>query len=89
MKHALAFVACAALVGCSNNPPASPASYPPVADLTCPAEPEIAAMLASDPTGLSFDIAVRAAGEQCRSALRRVCEWHKARGATVDCDRGR
>lgn len=38
-------------------------------------------MLASDPTGLSFDMAVMKAGEQCRRALARVCRWHKKMGA--------
>jgi hypothetical protein len=44
-------------------------------------------MLASDPSGVTFDAAVRAAGQQCRDALRRVCQWHKDRGANVDCDK--
>lgn len=26
------------------------------------------------------------AGRSCRDALRRVCQWHKDRGAKVDCD---
>jgi hypothetical protein len=45
-------------------------------------EPDIAAMLAADPTGLTFDVAVREAGQACRDALARVCQWHKDRGAT-------
>ncbi len=70
--------------GC-NNPPAPSASHPPIVDLACPGEPEIAALLAADPSGLSFDVAVRAAGQQCRDALARVCRWHKERGAEVNC----
>lgn len=42
-------------------------------------------MLAADPTGLQFDMAVRAAGEACRQSLARVCRWHKERGAAVTC----
>lgn len=70
-----------------SNPPASPASAPPPADLTCPAEPDIAAMLAVDPSGVNFDAAVRDAGQRCRDALRRVCLWHHERGLAIDCDR--
>jgi hypothetical protein len=44
-------------------------------------------MLSSDPSGVSFDAAVRAAGQQCRDALHRVCQWHKDRGAKLDCDK--
>jgi hypothetical protein len=62
-------------------------SSPPALDLVCPAEPDIAVALLSDPSGLSWDIAVREAGQACRDALHRVCEWHKARGAVVDCDK--
>jgi hypothetical protein len=67
-----------------SNPPAAPASHPPIADLSCPSEPDVTAMLAQDPTGLSFDMAVRQAGEACRAALKRVCLWHRERGAQVD-----
>lgn len=42
-------------------------------------------MLAADPTGLMFDVAVRAAGAACRDALARVCRWHKERGAELVC----
>lgn len=68
-----------------NNPPAPKASHPPLVDLRCPAEPDVAAMLARDPTGLEFDMAVRQAGEACRQSLARVCRWHRERGAEVDC----
>lgn len=64
-----------------NKPPVVSISHPPSADLLCPAEPDIAALMAADPTGLQFDIAVRAAGQACRDALARVCQWHKDRGA--------
>jgi hypothetical protein len=70
-----------------NRTHAEPASSPPIADLVCPAEPDIAASLVTDPSGLLFDIGTRAAGEACRDALHRVCEWHKARGVSVDCDK--
>lgn len=70
--------------GCSR-PPAPASSHPPTVDLNCPAEPDIEAMLASDPSGLTFDMAVRTAGQQCRDALARVCRWHKERGAKVTC----
>ena len=70
--------------GC-NNPPAPAASHPPIADLTCPAEPAIDALLAADPSGVLFDAAVREAGQACRDALARVCRWHKERGADVTC----
>ena len=69
-----------------NNPPAPQTSpSPPARDLTCPSEPDAAALLALDPTGLQFDIAVRAAGEECRRALARVCRWHKKMGADISC----
>lgn len=70
---------------CSNAPRPQAVSSPPAADLTCPSEPDVAAMLVADPTGLQFDMAVRAAGESCRQALARVCRWHKERGAAVNC----
>ncbi len=68
-----------------SKPPELVVSHPPIVDLSCPAEPDVVAMLADDPSGLSFDIAVREAGASCRAALLRVCSWHKARGAAVDC----
>lgn len=42
-------------------------------------------MLAADPSGLTFDKAVREAGEDCRRALARVCRWHKRQGMQIDC----
>jgi hypothetical protein len=69
----------------SNNPPAAIASHPPIADLTCPDEPDVVAMLAADPSGVTFDAAVRKAGQDCRDALARVCRWHKERGDAVTC----
>jgi hypothetical protein len=71
-----------------NNPPAAIASHPPTADLVCPDEPEVEAALASDPSGVAFDAAVRKAGQDCRDALARVCRWHKERGAVVTCPEG-
>jgi hypothetical protein len=68
-----------------NNPPAPAVSRPPIVDLNCPAEPDIVAALAEDPSGLLFDVAVRAAGQACRDALARVCRWHKERGSDVTC----
>jgi hypothetical protein len=88
MKHFMKVATPALLimsVSACNNPPALAISHPPIVDLTCPAEPDVAAMLAQDPSGLAFDVAVRAAGEQCRAALIRVCNWHKERGADVGC----
>jgi hypothetical protein len=70
--------------GCNKEPVAT-ISHPPTADLNCPAEPEIEAMLAADPSGVTFDAAVRKAGQDCRDALARVCRWHKERGADVNC----
>lgn len=75
---------CAALASC-NNPPAPAASHPPIVDLNCPAEPAIEAMLELDPSGVTFDAAVREAGQACRDTLARVCRWHKERGAKVNC----
>lgn len=69
----------------ANSPHAETVSSPPAADLVCPAEPDIAAALLTDPSGLSWDIAVREAGESCRQALARVCRWHQQRGAEVSC----
>lgn len=69
----------------SNRPPATAASHPPTADLVCPGEPDIVAMLEADPSGVTFDAAVRKAGQDCRDALARVCRWHKERGAAVTC----
>lgn len=68
-----------------SKPPVATASHPPLADLTCPAEPDVMKMLAADPSGLAFDVAVREAGEGCRSALLRVCRWHQERGARLTC----
>lgn len=68
-----------------NRPPVASASHPPTADLACPGEPDVAVMLEADPTGLTFDAAVRKAGQDCRDALARVCRWHKERGAAVSC----
>jgi hypothetical protein len=42
-------------------------------------------MLAADPSGVTFDAAVREAGQACRDALARVCRWHRERGAEVTC----
>lgn len=72
-----------------NRPPVATASSPPLADLTCPAEPDVVKMLVADPSGLAFDVAVREAGEGCRSALLRVCRWHQERGAKVTCSSDR
>jgi hypothetical protein len=41
--------------------------------------------MAADPTGLSWDKAVREAGQACRDALARVCRWHVERGADAAC----
>jgi hypothetical protein len=60
-------------------------SHPPTVDLNCPAEPDVVALLRSDPTGVAFDAAVRQAGQDCRDALARVCRWHKQRGLDVTC----
>jgi hypothetical protein len=81
MKAAILALLITSACACSNQRVAS-VSHPPSADLTCPLEPDIAAMLAADPTGLTFDVAVREAGQACRDALARVCQWHKDRGAT-------
>jgi hypothetical protein len=88
MKHAalvpiLALLITSACAG--NKPPAAPASHPSIADLTCPDEPDIIALLAADASGLQFDKSVREAGQACRDALARVCRWHKDRGADVTC----
>ena len=72
------------MTACENNRPrAASISHPPSADLACPAEPDIEALLIADPSGLAFDIAVREAGQSCRDALARVCQWHKDRGANL------
>lgn len=68
-----------------SSPPASVASHPPSVDLNCPAEPDVVEALAADPSGLAFDVAVRAAGQACRDANARLCRWHKERGAEVIC----
>jgi hypothetical protein len=44
-------------------------------------------MLAADPSGVTFDAAVRSAGQQCRDALHRICMWHRERGMVIDCDK--
>ncbi len=69
--------------GSSNRPAAIGA--PPAVDMACPAEPDVVEMLKADPSGLTFDMAVREAGEGCRQNLARVCRWHKERGADVAC----
>jgi hypothetical protein len=88
MKHAALAVIPALLItsACeSSRPRAASASHPPIADLTCPDEPDVVAALAADPSGVTFDVAVRKAGQDCRDALARVCRWHKERGADVTC----
>jgi acetyl esterase/lipase len=68
-----------------SSPHVALASHPPSVDLTCPDEPLIDAMLVADPSGVTFDAAVRKAGQDCRDALARVCRWHQERGAVVIC----
>lgn len=74
---------------CANNSShVALVSHPPTVDLVCPDEPDVVAALATDPSGLAFDVAVRKAGQDCRDALARVCRWHKERGAAVTCPEG-
>jgi hypothetical protein len=84
LKGAILALLITSASACNKQPVAS-ISHPPAVDLSCPSEPDVAAMLATDPSGLTFDAAVREAGEQCRQALARVCRWHKERGAQVSC----
>jgi hypothetical protein len=58
----------------------------------CPSEPSALSdeQVVADRDGSAeraFDDAVLLAGRACRDSLRRVCEWHKARGAAdLKCD---
>jgi hypothetical protein len=67
--------------------------HPPVSDLVCLIEPAVQSeeTLTVDPAaGLAFDQAVLLAGRDCRDALKRVCGWHKDRGAPIEtCEAGR
>lgn len=70
-------------------------SHPPVDDLTCASEPDApvvppvgagdTAWAAFDQAALAFDRKALLAGRSCRDALGRVCRWHKARGAQLEC----
>ncbi len=87
MKLALtpSLVVALTMTACGSSNPPVQISHPPLVDLTCPGEPDIVVSLMADPSGLAFDIATRSAGESCRAALKRVCAWHKERGAEVIC----
>jgi hypothetical protein len=88
LARTLTIAALLTMTACgSNKQPVATISHPPTADLTCPGEPEIDAMLAADPSGLLFDVAVRSAGQACRDAVARLCRWHKERGLDVTCPR--
>jgi hypothetical protein len=84
----LASASCAA----NRMPAPTAASHPPAIDLTCQAEPLALSddQVIADADGSAehaFDDAVLLAGRSCRDALRRVCEWHKARGdKDLKCD---
>lgn len=90
-----------ALAACAHSklPAPTEASHPPALDLTCSAEPpalsdeqvfgdeESARAGLGHPNEEAFDDAVLIAGRSCRDALRRVCEWHRARGdKALRCD---
>lgn len=66
------------------------ASHPPASDLTCSAEPAALTLaeIDADTFGLldrKFTVDALLAGRSCRDALKRICEWHKARGLVIDC----
>ena len=68
-------------VSACNKPPERVALlHPPVADLTCPAEPAIPAEDAAESAFLAWDQAVLLAGRACRDALARVRSWHVDQG---------
>lgn len=65
-------------------------SHPPASDLTCPAEPAALSdeVVIADVDGVQdaiFSTDVLLSGRACRDALKRACEWHKMRGAEIDC----
>lgn len=85
LKGAIPALLIMTVCACNNPQEPQTSPSPPARDLTCPLEPELAGALAADPTGLGWDMAVRAAGEDCRRALARVCRWHKKMGADISC----
>jgi hypothetical protein len=81
-----------AVSGCNKPPAPSTASSPPAIDLVCPAEPVALTdeQVIADVDGSlerQFELDALIAGRACRDALHRVCEWHKARGSSIDCDK--
>jgi hypothetical protein len=90
-----------ALAACAHNklPAPTEASHPPALDLTCLPEPkaltdeQVLADEQSDKAGLgrpndeAFNDGTLIAGRSCRDALRRACQWHRARGdKALKCD---
>lgn len=55
-------------------------SHPAAIDLSCPAEPDVPDGEMTRALADEFNNASLIAGRACRDALRRVCEWHQARG---------
>lgn len=80
-----------AAYGCNKPPEPQTASHPPAIDLVCPVEPDALTdeQILNDPEGLleaTFNDAVLLAGRACRDALKRSCEWHRDRGAKINCE---
>lgn len=72
--------------GCSKPPVRTVSDHPPVSDLVCliePAVPDEVTLTVDPNAGLNFDKAALLAGRDCRDALKRVCGWHKDRGAQI------
>lgn len=81
--------------GCSSRPERLVVQHPPAKDLfctklpdgtvecPCPDEPDIVTEMQADPSGLTFDVKTRAAGQKCRDSFGRLRQWHQDQGAKV------
>jgi hypothetical protein len=88
-----------AVSGCNNPPAPQTVSHPSAQDLTCKAEPagltdeQVLSDDASQAVGLgrpyerAFNDGVLMVERDCKDTLKRTCQWHKDRGAQVDCDK--
>lgn len=65
---------------CSSRPVVTVASHPPAIDLSCPDEPAVPEGDLTREQADDFNNGTLLAGRVCRDTLRRVCEWHRARG---------
>ena len=76
--------------GCSKQPVRTVSSHPPASELICSNEPAAPTeeQINADQFGdieRGFTLALLGWGRECKDALVRNCQWHKARGAIVEC----